>query len=166
MRKTVKKNYLTVLIIFSLMLNLFFIGTALYHKTRGFLATKQHPSGHHLLYEKLHLSAAQLARFAPLRDRFHAFLAKQGQVIKKKRLELIALLAEGRPDQKAIHKKAGEIHHLHQQMQSEVIKHLLQESALMTPAQRKQFFTLITRRLQSSRDPRPGWMPKAERKGK
>ncbi len=143
-----KKNLFILAVIFSVVLNIVLIG----------LALRQRPAPTRPLYEALHLSRAQLERFKPERDRFHAFIDTQGQVIKQRQLELLTLLAAPRPDRRAIDAKQEEIRRLQRQMQTRVIDHFLAESKIFTPAQRAQFFAIIKKRIENSRL-RPRWMP-------
>ena len=156
-----KRNLKILAITFSVALNLVFIGSYLYHNSGLFLPLAGHPANRDRpLYEELDLGRDQLARIAPLRDSFHAFVNEQGGKIKAKRLELIGLLAVERPDRRAIASKQGEIQALQLEMQARVIDHLLEESRIFTPEQRQRFFALIKGRIRKGSGPRPGWMPR------
>lgn len=153
-----KKNLKTLGIIFSVALNIVFIGSYVYHRSVAPFISDQNTHHHRLLYEELNLSREQLDRFRPIRDNFHAFLNKQGRKIKAERLELIDLLAKKDPNRRAINAKQEEIQILQQQMQAKVIAHLLEEGKIFTPEQRKEFFGLIRDRIEKSESPRPRWM--------
>jgi len=156
-----KKNLKILAIIFSVALNIVFIGSYFYYRS-GTLAVPGRQSNHNrLLYEELNLSREQLERFGPLRDTFHAFVNEQGRKIKAGQLELIDLLAGEAPDRGAIAAKRKEIQTLQRQMQTGVIDHLLEESGTFTPQQRRKFFALIKERMGKSGGPRPRWMPQA-----
>ena len=157
-----KKNLKTLAIIFSVVLNIVFLGSYLYHESCLRLLPYHQEHHHRRLYEELNLSRKQLDIFKPIRDRFHAFLNRHGQIIKAKQLELIDLLATDKPDREAIEAKQKEIQALQRQMQARVIAHLLEESKLFTPQQKKKFFALIKGRIEKTGGPRPRWMPQTQ----
>ena len=153
-----RKNLIILSILFSVMLNIGFIGAYCLHKG-GLCSREQEPANHkRFLYEELNLSPEQLARFKPERDRFHSYLNHQGKRIQTKRLELIRLLVENFPDRKAINAKHEQIQTLQNQMQTKVIDHFLEEGSILTPGQRKKFFILIKGRIEKKTGSYPGWM--------
>jgi len=157
-----KKNLRTLAIIFSVVLNLVFVGSYVYYRS-GLLPPAGRQADHALpLYEHLDLSREQLARFGPLRNSFHAFVDEQGRKIKAKQLELAGLLAQENPDRPTIDSTQEEIQALQRQMQVMVIDHLLEESTILTPEQRQKFFELIKGRIEKSAGPRPRWMPRKQ----
>ncbi len=157
-----KKNLKTLSIIFSVVFNIVFIGLFLYHKTDTLFITGRLSSHSHTLYEELDIDRGRIHRLDRLRDKFHLFVTEQGQKIKAKQLELIALLAMEQPDRKAIDLKQEEIQALQHEMQNKVIDHLLEENRVFTPEQRKRFFALIRKRIKESSGPRPRWMPQKQ----
>ena len=164
------KNLKTLAIIFSVVLNIVFIGSYFYHKSDQYPLTGHQGKHNRFFIEELNLSREQLDRFEPIRERFHAFLSQQGHAIKDKQLELIDLLAAVRPRsyakenpaREAVDVKQKEIQTLQRQMQAKVIEHLLEESGMFTPQQRKRFFGLIRGRIEKSDGPRPRWMPQTQ----
>jgi len=156
------KNLKTLAIIFSVVLNIVFIGSSFYHSS-GRLALADHQVKHaHPLYAELELSRAQIDRLEPLRDSFHAFVNEQGRKIKVKQLEFVGLLAKEKAGRNAIEAKQEEIQVLQRQMQARVTDHLLEESRLFTPEQRQKFFALIKERIEKSDGARPRWMPRTQ----
>ncbi len=156
------KNLKILAIIFSVVLNVVFIGSYVYHQFGLFPRTGNQMHHNRLLFAELNLNREQLERFGPVRDRFHTFVNEQGRKIKARRLELIALLSEKNPDGRAIDAKQEEIQALQQQMQAKVLDHLLEESRILTPEQRQKFFALIKERIEKSGGPRPRWMPRTQ----
>ncbi len=153
-----RHNLKTLAIIFSVVLNLAFIGCYLYHRWGSSpLANCQLTQGHPL-YEQLDLSPGQLQKFKASHYRFHAFVKEQGRKIKARQLELVALLSRDKPDRRLIEAKLVEIQTLQRRMQAKVIDHLLAMSRMFTPEQRGKFFTLIEERIEKSALSRPGWM--------
>jgi len=157
-----KENIKTLAIIFSVVLNLVFVGSYVCHRSGLFPRTGGQTHHNRLLYEELNLNREQLERFGPVRDSFHAFVNEQGRKIKAKQLELVGLLAKKKPDRRAIDAKQEEIRALQRQMQAKVIDHLFAESGILTPEQRQKFFTLIKGRIEKNDAPRPRWMPRKQ----
>jgi len=157
-----KKNLTILGIIFSVVLNIVFIGSYLYYGAVLLLQADHQASYDHPLYKELNLSRDQLDRFEPFRDSFHAFVNEQGGKIKARQLELVGLLAAEKPDRWAIDAKQEEIQILQHQMQVKVIDHLLEESRIFTPEQRQKFFALIKGRIEESSGSRPTWMPRTQ----
>lgn len=154
-----KKNIKMLSIIFSVVLNIVFIGLCFYHQS-GLFALKNHRMDHnHLLYEALDLTRAQRSKFTSAADRLHDFIRAQGRKTKAMRLELIDLLASQNSDRRAIDTKQEEIQILQRQTQTRVIDHLLEESGTLRPEQRQKFFALIKQRIEQSTNLRPRWMP-------
>ncbi|MFH1221303.1 MAG: periplasmic heavy metal sensor [Candidatus Eisenbacteria bacterium] len=144
-----RKNVKTLLFIFSVILNVGFIGTyAAYKLSPSF--SKEVPRGElgKPVFLELDLSADQLARCEAERDNFHARLQELGQQIREKQVELIDLLAMSDTHQQAIEAKQREIQDLQTTVQGRVIVHFLQESAFLAPEQRARFFDLIKERIE------------------
>jgi len=156
------KNLKILAIVFSVALNVAFVGSYLYSRFGASADVARQADHHRLLYQELDLDRDQLDRLKPLRDSFHAFVNEQGQRIKAKQLELVGLLAQEKPDRRAIAATQQEIQTLQRQMQAEVISHLLEESRIFTPKQRQRFFLLIRQRIEGGAGPRPGWMPRTK----
>ncbi|HEB69930.1 MAG TPA: periplasmic heavy metal sensor [Desulfobulbus sp.] len=153
-----RKNFILLAVIFSVVLNIGFIGAYCLQKA-GLHPLRLVPANHkRFLYQELNLSPEQLAEFEPGRDRFHTYLALQSRKIQAGQVELIDLLSENPPDRKAINARHEEIQALQQQMQTRVIDHFLKESRILTPEQRKKFFALIKRRIKKNSGFCPGWM--------
>ena len=145
-----KKNLKTLVIIFSVVLNIVFIGSYVYNKS-GLQIFKGHRGNNNSpLYEELNLSEEQLDRCKSIRADFHTFLNRQSKVIKGRQLELIDLLAKENIDYEAIDTKKKEIQTLQQQMQTKVIDHLLDENRNLTPVQRELFFKLFKERIEKN----------------
>jgi len=155
-----KKQLGTLAVVFSVVLNLAFIGSRVYHASGLFHAANRAARHDRPLYEGLGLDRDQLDKFTPLRDRFHAFVTEQGRTIKTKQLEFVDLLAGENPDRRAIDAKQEEIQVLQRRMQTKVTDHLLDESKILTPEQRRKFFDLIKSRIETSAGPGPMWMPR------
>lgn len=153
-----RKNLIILAIIFSVVLNIGFIGTYCLQKAGLHPLKLVHTNHKRFLYEELNLSPEQLAEFEPGRNRFHTYLDLQSKTIQAGQIELISLLAENPPDRKAIDTKHEKIQNLQRQMQTRVIDHFFEESRILTPEQRKKFFALIKGRIEKNSGFCPGWM--------
>jgi Spy/CpxP family protein refolding chaperone len=162
-----KENLKALLLLFSAVLNIAFVGTAIYHKWSSPPAGSALPGNRPFLYEELNLTKEQLEKFEPLRNRFHARLHETSSEIRNIRLHLIDLLAASDPDREAIRRQQEQIFALQKRMQRTVINHLLDESTILTAEQRARLFHLIRERSETRGGPWPPWMstPQAERAG-
>ncbi len=159
-----RKNLIILAIIFSVVLNIGFIGTYCLQKSGLHPLRLVHINHKRFLYEELNLSPEQLVEFEPSRDRFHTYFDLQSRKIQAGQVELIGLLAENPPDRKAIDARHEEIQALQQQMQTRVIDHFLEESRILMPEQRKKFFALIKGRIEKNSGFCPGWMQRSRLK--
>ncbi|MFW8602254.1 Spy/CpxP family protein refolding chaperone [Desulfobacterota bacterium M19] len=153
------KNLKALAIIFSVVLNIVFIGSHLRHAIPQRQGWRQGESC--AIVGQLNLSSEQLTRFTRLRDSFHAFIKEQSARIKTRQLEFIDLIAQQKPNRRQLEAKQAEIWALQREMQSMVIKHLLAENKIFTPRQRRIFFSIIRQRIENS-DARPGWIPRRQ----
>ncbi len=154
-----KENLKTLLVAFSIILNLVFIGTTAFYKMSSYAATGRTPEANcPFLYQKLDLSSDQLARTESVRDRFHERLRRLGGEIQTKQLELIDLLAAPEIDRTALDAVRERINQLQKTMQDTIISHIVEETGIFTPEQRKSFFRLIRERIDQSSESCPPWM--------
>jgi len=134
-----KDNLKTLALIFSITLNLVFIGTTAYYKLSARIPAVSCP----FLYEQLNPTKEQLRRVEPIRDRFHVSSAEISSTIKTKRLGLLGLLAASDIDWNAVGALKEEIRVLQQTMQNTIIGHILEETGVFTAKQRKNSFDLM-----------------------
>jgi Spy/CpxP family protein refolding chaperone len=154
-----KENLKILVIAFSIILNLVFIGTTAFHRLSSHAATGRMPEGNcPFLYQKLNLSSEQLARIEPVRDMFHERLGNLGGEIKAKQLELIDLLAARQLDRKAVDAVQERITQLQKKTQDTIISHIVEETGIFSPEQRESFFGLIRERIIQSSESCPPWM--------
>jgi Spy/CpxP family protein refolding chaperone len=152
-----KDNVKNLVLIFSITLNIAFVGGTAYHSfSSGSIASK--PSlDRSFLYQELNLTKAQLARVEPARDQFHKRLREIGGEIKARQLKLVDLLAGPVLNRESVGNLEQEIRTLQQTMQDTVIRHILDQATVFTPEQRSQFFALMKERIELG-EPRPPWM--------
>jgi Spy/CpxP family protein refolding chaperone len=159
-----KDNLKNLLLIFSIMLNIVFVGgTSYFSFSSSSIASKPAPSCP-FLYQELNLTTEQLNKVEPARDRFHGRLSEIGGDIKTRQLRLVDLLAAPEPDRKGVEDVQQEIKTLQQTMQDTIISHILEQARVFTPEQRIRFFELMKDRIEHSQ-PGPAWM-KPPRDGK
>jgi Spy/CpxP family protein refolding chaperone len=162
-----KEDIKTILFIASIALNVVFAATYATYKFSAFANVHQSQMPREPLFLQLDLAPDQLARLQKIRDTFHDRLQELGQEIKTKQIELIDLLETKPPDQQKIQGKQGEIQRLQGEVQTGVISHFLQMSALLKPEQQSRFFHLIKERIGTGVQACPPWMrsPELDRTG-
>ena len=150
------KHYIRTLgVVFSIVLNLAFVGSYAYR------ALMSRPT---FAYEELSLDASQRARMMSSRDRFIGAIDRIGNNIMGLHVGLIDAIAADPPDRKAIDGKFDEIRSQQQSMQRVVVEHLLEDKGILRLDQRQQFFALLKQRIRSQGMPGPPWLPRDRRK--
>jgi Spy/CpxP family protein refolding chaperone len=145
-------------VVFSVALNLAFLGAFAYHRAVGVESHTGPAAAAGPFYEQLELTPAQRQAFLAHREEFQRLLGRLGGELKLLQMELINLVSAPTPDRGAIVAKQKEIRRIQASIQSEVIDHLLAESALLDPGQRERFFALIRERIGAAGGPTPPWM--------
>ena len=153
-----KVNLNALIFLFSLILNVVFIGIFAAHKIPIFNWDRKVDELMKPPFLQLDLTAEQLARFKSDRDKFIGELHEMGQAVGKKQIELIDLLAVSTPEERAIKMKQEEILRLQAATQDRVIAHWVQESSLLNPEQRTRFFQLVKARIENSVQAYPPFM--------
>jgi Spy/CpxP family protein refolding chaperone len=150
-------NLRRLAILFSVVLNLAFLGTYFYREVPGWERIRNGFQSH-LPYEALQLTEAQQRAFEPLRDAFHARLRQIGGELRREQLHLLDVLA--RPDQDLSSVRAAQerIRELQRVIQDAVIEHLREQNAIFTPAQRTRFFQVLRERIQGADLASPPWL--------
>ncbi len=139
----------TLILIFSLAINAAVLGVCGYHYYRY---TRAAPSaycplspGDQHFYQGLGLSDAQIERMEPLARTFHAKLGKLGGETEKKRERLVYLLSREEVDSGRIERLREDMAGIQEQIQREVITHLLDVRQILNPEQKEHFFTILRR---------------------
>jgi Spy/CpxP family protein refolding chaperone len=158
-----KENLKKLTFLFSILLNLVFVGTYAAYKLQ--IITGERKGGSYIkpLYLDLDLSEQQRTKFKAERDKFHPQLQTLEQEIKRKQIELIEILSTNDPDPQAFERKQKEIQELQASAQDRVILHLLQSSTLLDPEQRTRFFHLIRERIEVNAFSCPPWTKPLEK---
>ena len=152
-----KRNHKTLIFLFSIILNVVFVGTYAVYKLNVITGDRKDDHLMKPLFLELDLTPEQLTRFKSERNKFHPYLQTLEQEIKKKQIELIEILSIDTPDQRAIEIKQKEIQELQAATQDRVIAHLMQVSTFLNPEQRTRFFRLIRERIEVSTSSCPPW---------
>jgi Spy/CpxP family protein refolding chaperone len=107
------------------------------------------------LYLSLGLSDLQLSKMEPLAQKFHSRLTELGAAMEGKRELLVDLLAkEGDPA--GIENLRREMAGIQDEIQKEVISHIIETKKILDPDQQQRFFNLM--RQSMARAPSP-WSP-------
>jgi Spy/CpxP family protein refolding chaperone len=148
------RNLRTLLLIFSVVLNVTFIVA---HLLRNLSARPR------FAYEEIPLSAEQRRRFEAGRDSFLRAHNRLGRRMMEEHGELMDLLAANPVDEGALQAKLDEIHANHRFLQQIVVRHLRKDRELLTPDQRRQFFSVLKDRIREMGAPGPAWAPREPR---
>jgi Spy/CpxP family protein refolding chaperone len=144
-------------VVFSVALNLAFLGAFAYHRAVGVESHTGPAAAAGPVFEQLELTPAQRQAFQAHREEFQRLLGRLGGELKLLQMELINLVSAPTPDRGAIVAKQKEIRRIQASIQSEVIDHLLAESALLSSEQRPRFFRLLRERMEGSAHILPPW---------
>ena len=152
-----KNNVQNLVLIFSIVLNIAFVGGTAYHRLSSGSITSKPTPNRPFLYQELNLTKEQLGKVEPARDQFHRRLNEIGGEIRARQLKLVNLLAGPVLNRESVENLEAEIRALQQTMQDTVVNHILDQTSVFTPEQRSRFFALMKERIQRS-EPRPPWM--------
>ena len=94
------------------------------------------------LYQSLGLSDAQLSKMEPLAQKFHARLAELGTLMERKKETLTDLLQKD-SDPVKIENLRKEMAEIQDEIQKEVIVHIMESKKILDPNQRQRFFDLM-----------------------
>ena len=137
------KKWIIVGVVLLVAINIVTLGTIGYR----FLRCPRRQGICHSLKPHLSLSESQLKQLKPLEKSLELKMEKLRILLREKRGELVDLLTEPQPDQKAIANKLNEIASGQVELEKEIVTHLLQIKEILTPMQQKKFFALIEDRL-------------------
>ncbi len=105
------------------------------------------PQQHHL-YQQLDLSQRQLQQLEPLAHEFHSRLAKLHTAMEIKKNRLVKLLSAGQVNPEGIEQVRREMAGIQQEVQKDIIEHILQIRKILTSEQQQRFFALLHKSLQ------------------
>ena len=94
------------------------------------------------LYQSLGLSNVQLSKMGPLAQKFHARLAELGALMEEKKETLTDLLQKD-GDPASIENLRKEMAGIQDDIQKEVISHIMESKKILDPIQQQRFFDLM-----------------------
>jgi Spy/CpxP family protein refolding chaperone len=151
-----RSKWLTVVLFLSLAVNAGVVATMGYHYYHNASLTPSAPCplppGDSHLYQSLGLSDAQLSKMEPLAQKFHGRLAELRARMEEKKETLIALLQKD-SDPASIEKLRKEMAGIQNEIQREVITHIMETKKILDPNQQQRFFDLMRRSMIGAQSP-------------
>jgi Spy/CpxP family protein refolding chaperone len=139
---------LIFVLVLSLAINASILSAVAYHYYRDASLGKEAPcplsSAHQHLYQQLGLSAPQLAQMEPLAQKFHERLGQLETAMKGKNERLVKLLGQREVDPVQVEGLRKEIAGIQDEIQKEVIAHILDSKKILDAKQENQFFALMS----------------------
>jgi Spy/CpxP family protein refolding chaperone len=136
-------------LILSLAMNASILGGMGYNYYRDASLAKEAPCplspSHQHLYQELGLSHSQLAQMEPLAQKFHGRLAELESAMKGKNERLVELLGQKDVDPGQAEVLRKEIAGIQDEIQKEVIAHILQTKKILDSKQQNKFFALMNK---------------------
>jgi Spy/CpxP family protein refolding chaperone len=127
------------------------------HKEARFSPRREHSLV--FLHKELGLSDAQIAEIEAQRNSFEKQIDSTQVVLGEKRRAVMDELRANTPDTLRIDQLVSEIGILQSELEMKVIRHMLREQAILTPAQREKFSSMFNRHFQERGErPWPGPM--------
>ena len=142
-----KAKIFIFVLVFSLAINAAVLATMGYHYYRiNYLIPSTpcpvSPEGHHL-YQDIGLSTQQLAQMNPLAQKFHSRLGKLSASMEGKKEFLLDLLSQKKIEQGKIEGMRKEMAGIQDEIQKEVIEHILETRKILDAGQQERFFNLM-----------------------
>ena len=141
-----RSKWLILILILSLAINSAVLATVGYHYYRNVSTAPSAPCpmspGDSHLYQSLGLSRVQLSKMEPLAQKFHARLAELGARMEEKKETLTDLLQKD-SDPVSIENLRKEMAGIQDEIQKEVIVHILESKKILDPDQQQRFFDLM-----------------------
>ena len=141
-----KSKWLILILVLSLAINAGVLATMGYHyyvnaSTPSSAPCPMSPGDSHL-YQSLGLSKVQLSKMEPLAQKFHARLVELGARMEEKKENLTDLLQKD-SDPANIENLRKEMAGIQDEIQREVIVHILESKKILDPIQQQRFFDLM-----------------------
>jgi Spy/CpxP family protein refolding chaperone len=149
-----KGKVLILILVLSLAINGAVLAAVGYHYYRNNYLIPSAPCpvlspGHHL-YQDLGLSNEQLAGMAPLAQNFHSQLEKLASSMEGKKERLVDLLSRKDVDSEKIAGLRREMAGIQDEIQKEVIGHILETRKILDARQQQHFFDLMRQSMRSN----------------
>jgi Spy/CpxP family protein refolding chaperone len=141
-----RSKWLVLIFILSLAINAGVLVSMGYHfyvnaSTPSSAPCPMSPGDSHL-YQSLGLSKVQLSQMEPLAQKFHARLAELGTLMERKKETLTDLLQKD-SDPASIENLRKEMAEIQDEIQKEVIVHIMESKKILDPNQQQRFFDLM-----------------------
>jgi Spy/CpxP family protein refolding chaperone len=150
-----RSKWLILIFILSLAINAGVLATMGYHyyvnaSTSSTAPCPMSPGDAHL-YQSLGLSDAQLSKMEPLAQKFHSRLAELGAAMENKRELLVDLLLKD-GDATSIENLRREMAGIQDDIQKEVISHIIETRKILDGKQQQRFFDLMKQSMASGKN--------------
>jgi Spy/CpxP family protein refolding chaperone len=141
-----RSKWLVLIFVLSLAINAGVLVSMGYHfyvnaSTPSSAPCPMSPGDSHL-YQSLGLSKVQLSKMEPLAQKFHARLAELGTLMERKKETLTDLLQKD-SDPTSIENLRKEMAEIQDEIQKEVIVHIMESKKILDPNQQQRFFDLM-----------------------
>ncbi len=154
-----RSKWFTFLLILSLAINVAVLATIGYHYYQNTCLMPSVPCpmspGDSHLYQSLGLSDVQLSKMDPLAQKFHARLGELAALMEQKKESLIALLQKDN-DPASTENLRKEMAGIQDEIQREVITHIMESKKILDPDQQQRFFDLMRHSMIQARN---SWSP-------
>ena len=141
-----RSKWLIFVLVLSLAINAAVLATMGYHYYLGASTKPSAPCpvspGDSHLYQSIGLSNLQLAKMEPLAQKFHGRLDELGGAMEKKKETLITLLQKD-GDPESIENLRKEMAGVQDEIQKEVISHIMESKKILDLKQQERFFDLM-----------------------
>lgn len=142
-----KGKSLIFVLALSLAINASILGAMGFRYYRDASLAKEAPCplspSHQHLYQELGLSVPQLAQMEPLAQKFHERLGQLESAMKGKNGRLVELLGQKDVDRSQVEELRKEIAGIQDDIQKEIITHILETKKILDAKQQEQFFALM-----------------------
>ena len=151
-----RSKWLVLILILSLAINAGVLVSMGYHyyvnaSTPSSAPCPMSPGDSHL-YQSLGLSKVQLSKMEPLAKKFHARLAELGTHMEEKKETLTNLLQKD-SDPASIENLRKEMAGIQDEIQKEVIIHIMESKKILDPNQQQRFFDLMRQSMTRTQSP-------------
>jgi len=151
-----RSKWLIFVLVLSIAINAAVLATMGYHyylspSTKTLAPCPMSPGDNHL-YQSLGLSNLQLSKMEPLAQKFHERLAELGALMEGGK-ELLVDLLQKDSDPVNIENLRKEMAAIQDDIQKEVITHIMESKKILDPNQQQRFFYLMRQSMTRAKNP-------------
>ena len=151
-----RSKWLMIILSLSLAINAGVLATTGYHYYHSASMAPSAPCpvspGDTHLYQSIGLSDLQLSKMEPLAQKFHGRLAELGAGMEEKKRILIDLLRK-ESDPASVEKLRKEMASIQDEIQKEVIMHIMESKKILESGQQLRFFDLMRQSMAGEKSP-------------